>query len=779
MVRVLRLLRWILFFEGWILLTLPAAVMQWSGQIEALLPKTGGVSVNSYLPWFSIVCWAAAALCLATFWGMGAQKPWVRVTGLTISLFNLAIFPPLGLTGLVVMRRFTRFNHPADADENGLVEESQVIRIGRITATLILLVAGYRWLDSFAGALGVVGFAFSWRTILLILCGQFLVALLHDAGHTLAALAFGFRFRVFRLGAVTWSTSTAGETRSVSIYFSRLFAHDSYLAGYPTNPAHVRWDLIAVAAAGPIFSLLVGLALFLGMLKAPGSPGDAQFMGILSLLFALDFSMQILPFGYSDGRILVDLLAFNRRGRNMVLQMTAASGGTENSGASPLIQLDAATRGLELDPVHSLRENLNLLLRRGVVGGAELAQCYQSLGIAELLTGRFGASREHFERSLELLNALPRPARRAMTWMWLEKLYRHQQRGVESHYAYGRAVQFWEEVKANPARMADLVEARIGLASLHLGQGELGSCVEELEEVEPHLPGDPQHLLLKGHFHRTAAVSGFKLRWADRARKHAIAAVRAYTHKKLDAAARGMGVLHLGDLAQDLWQAGQSGLASDLLEQALATLAPSDASCWLRLIRAEILAKTGRGAEALAELNFISDPDADQEIRIAATLGWAALLSGKAQDAVEYFGAASATLDARERARQQVAQARALTHSGRHVQAARIAREACDILMREEHGEAGMALLLLAADEFRADPQMNSHPFFEEGCRIVQAARFMPAPDKWIGLLDIVAHYDGLGRKLEAAEIREQIQKLEAQMTWDRGAGVAALSEAI
>jgi tetratricopeptide (TPR) repeat protein len=768
MVRVLRLLRWILFFEGWLLLAAPAAIIQWLNRLAALLPTSTPWSLDSYLTWFTVASWAAGALCLATFWGMGAQKPWVRITGLAVSLFNLAIFPPLGLTGLVAMRRFTRYNMPEEADANALVEETRMVRIGRITAALILLVAGYRWIDSFAEQLGTAGPGFGWRTILLLLCGQFLVALIHEIGHTLVALAFGFRFPVFRIGPWAWSAPEPEKPRAIAVQFERLFAHDSYLAGFPGNPVNVRWSLIAVALAGPLVSLLLAFCLFLGMLTTPGTAvaGDTQFLGILSLLFGLDFSLQILPFGYSDGRIVVDLLSNNHRGRNMVLQMTAAAV-PEHQTTAGLANFAVHMLGAVRDPIHALRERLNLLLRRGVIGGVDIAQAYQELGVAELMTGQYAAAQEHLERSLEHLNAFPQPERHAVPWLWLEKLYRYQQRGVESHYAYGRAVQYWEAAKTKASRMNDVFEARVALANLHAGQGEYGSCVEELEEAEPHRPRDKAYLLTVGRFHQASAISGFRLRWAERARTHAFAAARAYTHKNLPPTRRALGLLHLGDLALELWHAGQSMLAVEFATEAMNALADSDAGSWLRLQTAEVLAKTGHATEALDILNAMEQTDPDQEMRIASILGWAALLSGRHLDAAEYFDAAAATLDPREKARQEVAQARALLHAGRTANAIAIARGTCDVLMREEHGEAGMALLLIASDEFRCDPQLTGHPFFDEGCRIVRAARFMPPPDKWIGLRDVLSHYERLGRKLEAGEIRQEMQRLEAQMSWD------------
>ena len=777
MVRLLRLLRWILFFEGWILLSAPAVVVHWASQLDAILPQSRWTPDN-YLAWLTAVSWLAGSLCLATFWGMGAQKPWVRATGLAVSLFNLAIFPPLGLTGLIAMRRFAKYNIAEDADQDTLVEETQIVRISRISATLVLLVVGYRWIDSFSATLGVGGSGFGWQTILLILCGQVLVALSHDAGHNLAAVAFGLRFPIFRLGPWAW-TQGAGRG-SIHVHPGRLFSHDSYLGGIPTNPVHVRWDLVAAAAAGPVSSLLIGLALFLAMLHSPGTvaASDGQFMGILALLFALDFSMQILPFGYSDGRILVDLLAYNRRGRNMVLQMTAAvltDVPAQTTGS--LANLATAVSGPASDPVHPLRDNLNMLLRRGVVGGNELAQTYLNLGIGEVLTGRFGAAREHLERSIDLLDALPHHAAPGTTWMWIEKLNRSQQRGVESHYAYGRAVQCWEKAKEKASKMPDVVEAHLALAALHLSQGELGSCMEALEQAEPHLPTESAYLLLCGRFHQTAAVCGFRMRWTERSRIHALAAAKAYTNKNFPS--RGLGLLRLGDLATELWHAGQSALATEFLAQAIGGLSSeSDATSWLRLQRAEILAKTGQRSEALTELDNIQNPNAEQELRIASILGWGSLLGGRYLDAVEYFATAASTLDQRDRARQEVAQARAWYRAGRYGQAVGLARSACDVLMREEHGEAGMGLLLIAADEFRNDAHLTTHPFFEEGCRIVRAARFFPLPDKWVGLQDIIGHFENLGRKLEAGEIREEMQRIEAQMTWDIGTSEVAPSKA-
>ena len=790
MIRVVRFFRWVLFFEGWVLLMAPATALRWLTMIEAYLPESGrqlltGTPVN----WITASCWAAGCLCLATFWGLGQQARWVRWTGLLIALFNLFVFPPLGLTGLVTMRRFARYSSPRDIDRESPTEETSFVQIGRTTLIAILLIAGYRWMDNYADQLGIAGMRFTFGTFVFILCGQVLVSLAHEAGHALAARALGFRFPVFRLGPWSWTNSPAdGASGHLTVHMRRIFAHDSYLSGIPRSASSTRWDLIITAAAGPFLSLLLSLALFLGMLHA-ASNGDAvasegRILGILALLFALDFSMNMLPLGYSDARVLVDLLSNNRRGRNMVRSLQNASGSASVAAAEPAPTAEGARAaaparmrrpataraGALLDPVTQHREMVNELVHRGVVGGLPLAAATQELGIVELLAGNVGAAKEHLERSLELLSSFPSHTNNGRSWLWLEKLHRRQQNGVHSHYAYGRGVADWEAAKEAARKTADVAQARVSLALLHLGQGEIGSAVEELEQAESYVPRESENPILYGQYHQAMAIAGFRMRWLTKSRQHAWSAFRAFSEAFPDPTARGKGLLHAGDLAQDLWHVGQGALASEFLDTITGEFAEAGAEgpvAHLTMLRAEILAKTGYAAEAVAELDTIAGADAIEERRIAEILGWAACASGEPEKAVSYFEIASDTLDERERARLLVAAARALMNGGDGPRAVSAARAACDVLMQEEHGEAGVALLLLAAQTYRNEPDLTeSHPFFVEGKRIVHAARFQPPTDKLLALTDLKALYESLNRPVELAEIHEEIRSVNQQMSW-------------
>ncbi|BDC48365.1 hypothetical protein F183_A06810 [Bryobacterales bacterium F-183] len=747
----------------------PATVLRWLSMVEAYLPEPGQKLLNGTpVNWITTSCWAIGCLCLATFWGVGQQHRWIRFTGLLIALFNLFVFPPLGLTGLVTMRRFARYSAPGDIDRESPSEETTFVQIGRTTLIAILLIAGYRWMDSYADQLGIGGMKFTFGTLIFILCGQVLVAFVHELGHALAARALGFRFPVFRVGPLSWSDG------QLHVHLRRLFAHDSYLAGIPGSTINTRWDLIATAAAGPFLSLLLSMALFLGMLQS-ASTGDAnsfegRVLGILALLFALDFSMNMLPLGYSDARILVDLLSNNRRGRNMVRSLQNAAPAPPTRIAQARATSATPRAGALLDPVSQQRELVNELVHRGVVGGLPLATATQELGIVELLAGNSGAAKEHLERSLELLSSFPSHQSTGRSWLWLEKLHRLKQNGVHSHYAYGRAVADWEAEKQSARKSEDVAQARVALALLHLGQGELGSAVEELEQAEPYLPRETANPILNGLYHQAMAIAGFRMRWLGKSRQHAWNAFRAFTESSPDPAHRGRGLLHAGDLARDLWLTGQGALACEFLETVACEFAAVGAESpvtHLTMLRAEILAKTGYVQEALAELDTIAAADAIQERRIAEILGWASLSAEEPGKAATYFEIASDTLDERERARLMVAASRALLQAGDEPRAVSAARAACNVLVDEEHGEAGVALLLLAAQTYRHEPDLvDTHPFFVEGRRIVHTARFQPSTDKYLALNDLKALYEGLNRPVELAEIHEEIRNVSQQMSW-------------
>lgn len=776
MIRVVRMLRWVLFFEGWLLLAAPAAILRWISYLESVFPKAAATFGQT--DYFSFVCWTMGTLCLLTFWGQGLQKRWTRWTGLAVSLFNLAIFPPLGLTGLITIRRFTRFHRVQESDESSVVEETSSVRLMRATLTAVVLLSGYQWLENFAATLGVRVGVLGWQTLLALAGGQVVVSVIHDLGHTVAAKLLGFRFPVLRIGAWTWMDTYLTDEPGGGIQWNRIFAHDSYLAAVPADRTQVKSNTILIAAAGPLVSMIAALALLVLMLRSVGPPlaNEGTWNGVLGFLFALDFSLQILPFGYSDGRILVDLISGNARGAMLVKRLAEASLGYEEikETSDPLAPAAAAPTESALkpniqrviDPVLHRREALNRMLERGVSGGLQLVQSHQDLGIAEFLCGNVGTAREHLERSLELLSGFPDSPAKARAWMWLARLHRSQQMSMETQYAHGRAMHAWETERKSSKTMEALAQAEIALARLKVDQYEYDEAEELLDAIQGHPPKDPLQMAL---YHHVTAICGYRLRWQDRSRQHVKSALRILLSPKLDPKFRGAALLHMADLAWDLWLSGQAVAAAGVFERVIKGL-ETTGSCelpnYFRLRRAEILAKIGRAEDATEELKRLVNPSPEQERRACEVAGWASLAAGDPETAADRFDSAADTLDERERARLFVAEARALTSAGKISDASAVARAACDVLMKEEHGEAGVALLLLAAHANADVPDAEKHPFFEEGCRIVRSALLQPAPDKLLALRDLVYFFDAIPRPIESADLQEEMMRVLQQITW-------------
>lgn len=766
MIRVVRILRWVLFFEGWLLLAAPAAVLRWISYLEQVLPPTA--TLFGQTAFFTFVCWTMGSLCLLTFWGQGLQKRWTRWTGLAVSLFNLAVFPPLGLTGLITIRRFARFHLPEDGDQSVITPETKSVRIARACLTAAVLLGAYNWLENFAASIGVRLGVFGWHTLLAVAFGQVGVSLTHDLAHTLAARALGARYPVFRLGPWSWMNMYLVGEPGGKRQWNRLFAHDSYLAGIPSEESRVRSNLILAAASGPFLSLLAALTLFLLMLRSAGTPleWEGDWLGVLALLYAMDFSIHMLPFGYSDGKVLVDLISNNSRGVKLVHQLRESMDRLQRSG-EPAAEAASGPKALRIvDPILQRRDVLNRMAERGVTGGVQLAQSHQDLGIAELLSGNLVSAREHLERSLDLFASCPNPAYKGRSWLWLAKLYRQSQLAAEANYAYGRALQCWQPEKSNPKSFEAQSEAKISLAHLKMLAGDAGAASDELEALENQLPKDP---LLLASYHHAAAVAAYRMRWQDRGRQHVKNALKILLRAKVEPQVRGMALLHLGDFAWDLWQAGQAAPAAGILQTAIEGLQQGGAPelpNHLRLLRAEILAKTGQPELAAEELEALSNPGPEQERRAREIAGWIALASGEGEVAAEHFDSAANTLDERERARLFVAAARALSSAGNRHDATALARSACDVLIKEEHGEAGVALLLLAAHLTAEQPHGPKHPFFEEGLRILHAAHLQPPPDKLLALRDLVHMYDSAGRTIESSELQEEMMWILQQITW-------------
>ncbi|WP_101295197.1 M50 family metallopeptidase [Halegenticoccus soli] len=119
--------------------------------------------------------------------------------------------------------------------------------------------------------------------------GLFLCVLLHEFGHSLVAMRYGY------------------EIDSITLW---LFGG---VARFTEMPEDWKQEF-AIAVAGPIVSVLLGVVSYVGFLALPGSQAAAKFvLGYLALTNVVLAAFNMLPgFPMDGGRVLRALLARNR-----------------------------------------------------------------------------------------------------------------------------------------------------------------------------------------------------------------------------------------------------------------------------------------------------------------------------------------------------------------------------------------------------------------------------------------------------------------------------------
>jgi hypothetical protein len=186
----------------------------------------------------------------------------------------------------------------------------------------------YAWLD----AIGPVCLAF--------LPAFYLAVLVHELGHLVAALALGFRWREFAVGAIIIRRE-AGRVRWHFVA-SRLVA-GGQVQGVPRSSDGVRGQFLIVLAAGPIATAL----LFVVLLFLPRSPWTTA-LGLCNVLCALTSWLPYYTGGYViDAKAMLLLRDGGPEGDGLaaVLFLAAADGqgvAPRDWDAGKLAQLEAA-----------------------------------------------------------------------------------------------------------------------------------------------------------------------------------------------------------------------------------------------------------------------------------------------------------------------------------------------------------------------------------------------------------------------------------------------------
>jgi len=564
-------------------------------------------SQNIALAVATIVVLSAGLLSLATAWGLDGDSKWGRWTGLLASIALLPAWPwfsAIGFAGILVI-----LTAPLDAKQQQIAEtappappvtddywtqaktsNSQAVLIALYGAFVIAGVNGAFWLAEHEG---LPEFEMGWHWWLYLAPLALINTAIHELGHALVAWTLHHRIRVISIGPFTWSRTHHGK--SFETQWKRLLDSSGYMGSVPRFREHLRLQLIAVIAGGPISSAFVGLlmlALFLGY----AGPRWQQNWEVVSLCGVIGFSYAIIgmiPLGYSDGSMLFHL-AFRTHAGQLLLDGSRIAQIGEDA---ELCQQQA-----DFEKNLALKE---LMLRHAAArsqgNSMMLAICLQSLGYAKLVFEDWPGAERELRKCLEFEAecAANTPLRaNALSLLHCACVERHNV--DESIRLYTRALEVLSQRKAEN-RSLHLAVTTTMLAQLHERAGYFDEALREATNGLHILPHPGKHDALRAMLHAVDAQCQTCCGRIEIGIHSARTAASIVRSKQLPVGERNLAWNRISELGDILWRAGQPAIAIELLREAIANLESANAknaAARQKIKLAAILRQLGKTDEA-------------------------------------------------------------------------------------------------------------------------------------------------------------------------------------
>jgi hypothetical protein len=302
----------------------------------------GGLAVVFGMAWWTLGkgktgarAWAlAASLALTPFWAFGSLA---------------AISSGLGVMGLVVFwRRETVKAMGPRAAGPRLVGDGTSGALDWLATALMyggVLVGGLLW-TQWGEKHGLAVNGGLLLDTLMIELAAIIATGVHEVGHALTAIALKMKVRQFLLGPLEWRLR--GKQWHFRFHAIGLLSVPGAVGVAPTSLEDLRWRRVGVCAAGPLASLVLGLAALWATTAAKGSVWEPcwslmAYIATFSLLaFVINF-IPIQPEGqYSDGARIYQLLA-----RTPGSQLELAFAMVSSTVVSPLRPKDLDVHMLE------------------------------------------------------------------------------------------------------------------------------------------------------------------------------------------------------------------------------------------------------------------------------------------------------------------------------------------------------------------------------------------------------------------------------------------------
>ena len=365
------------------------------------------------------------------------------------------------------------------------------------------------------------------------------------------AWALGFRFVALNIGPLTVVKDQWGH-RHVRIQWSRLTGAEGYAAAVPISEEHIRSNALLMIFAGPFASLNAALLCWLVYLNLPGSSWEEYWVvpGILAVLFAADFAVNLIPIGYSDGSMLLHLLLWTKHGQDLYARQLASK--THNDASQRLVEQDFGAE------VQLRRKALDQMLARGDAPSLLLGHSYQALAYAQLNHSQRHDAEANFQKSIEVFNRCREidPIYEANSWSGLEKVYRMRESVDEAHRAANGAVAAFEKVRAGSLDRASAVGVASAIAGLHADWRRYELGLQEVQLALALVPDGPKYVVQKADLLRAKMRCEAGLGNRSEAKALTSEAANLLRSPEIPKEERNRAASAIGTLAATAWLAG-------------------------------------------------------------------------------------------------------------------------------------------------------------------------------------------------------------------------------
>lgn len=706
----------------------------------------------------SLCLLVVGGLCQAAAWGLKRQRSWARGAGIAACLGLLPGFPwltLLGAVGLIAVVSLPRDDRTVKEDNSRLRHRETFLDwiVGVITG--VLLIVGIGFLFRYAHSLGLPSTQTRAGFWVLLTAGELLVVTVHEFGHALAAWAVHFRFKVINIGPLTVWKDAVGHRHS-RFDWKRLFCGGGYMGAVPTSDQGLRFNQILVIFAGPFISLNAGLMLFLLFLNLPGTAAEQYWVpvGMLAVLFAVDFIRNLVPIGYTDGTLLLHLTLWTAKGREFSATWFASKDKEEADKLEAHVDFESE--------VELRKKVLDLALAHGDRESVELAGKYQSLGFAQLRARHSQEAEQNLTKSLEILKTCGgNPLAEGNSWMGLHRAYYAQQRPVELKRAYIAAVAAFDKCKSTLPIEA-VLDVRKAIAQMHLDAHAYEAALEEIDQALANFPAGRKRLLLKATLLRQRAECEFSLGSPKAGLAAASAAAETLRSVDIVESDRDQAASDLGAVGVTLWMAGLNDRAVDILWEAIRNIEErgvANRAARLRVTVAEVLRKAGRLDEAAAALpdaeGLLPDVHESMLAQRAQIHLHARRLDEAMADLEEALRLKKADTHATrmEVATAEASLAEALLDAGRTAEAELSARRACEVLCTAQHPNGAGPLITLAILA-RQQQQESASAYIDEALRVIADASLLKTAFKARFLESAADRLERFGWMHKAKEFR-------------------------